>query len=141
MVGIALSVPEEDRDKFVKLVLEEFENLHEGNAIRFGVSAQKNVFLRVVPTMERLRTLLKKFVRRESKAYNEAKGSSQFTGSKLTPDHIQGGPFAQPSRISIQVSSSLIPPFSEFCSGKIRKTAAEDFPARAFCHFVLKDAE
>ena len=41
MVGIVLSVPEEDRDKFVKLVLEEFENLHEGNAIRFGVSPQE----------------------------------------------------------------------------------------------------
>jgi len=31
------SVPEEDHDKFVKLVFEEFENLHEGNAIRFGI--------------------------------------------------------------------------------------------------------
>ncbi|MDD3815632.1 MAG: Fic family protein [Desulfocapsaceae bacterium] len=41
MAGIALSVPEEDRDKFVKLVLEEFENLHEGNAIRFGVSPRE----------------------------------------------------------------------------------------------------
>ena len=30
-------VATEDHDKFVKLVLEEFENLHEGNVIRFGV--------------------------------------------------------------------------------------------------------
>jgi len=30
-------VAEEDGDKFVKLVLDEFENLHEGNAIRFGI--------------------------------------------------------------------------------------------------------
>jgi len=37
MAAISLSVPEEDHDKFVKLVLEEFANLHEGNAIRFGV--------------------------------------------------------------------------------------------------------
>ena len=37
MAAISLSVPEEDHDKFVKLALEEFENLHEGNAIRFGV--------------------------------------------------------------------------------------------------------
>jgi hypothetical protein len=34
---IPSSVPEEDHDKFVKLVFEEFENLHEGNAIRFGI--------------------------------------------------------------------------------------------------------
>ncbi len=31
------SVAEEDLDKFVKLVFDEFENLHEGNAIRFGI--------------------------------------------------------------------------------------------------------
>jgi len=30
-------VPEEDHDKFVKLVLGEFAHLHEGNVIRFGV--------------------------------------------------------------------------------------------------------
>ena len=30
-------VAKEDRDKFVKLVLDELENLHEGNAIRFGI--------------------------------------------------------------------------------------------------------
>lgn len=37
LAAISLSVPEEDRDKFVKLVLEEFEILHEGNVVRFGV--------------------------------------------------------------------------------------------------------
>ncbi|MBI5556492.1 MAG: Fic family protein [Deltaproteobacteria bacterium] len=37
MAAITAKVPEEDCDKFVKLVLEEFENLHEGNAIRFGI--------------------------------------------------------------------------------------------------------
>lgn len=41
MAGIALSVPEEDCDNFLKLVLEEFENLHEGNTIRFGVSPRE----------------------------------------------------------------------------------------------------
>jgi hypothetical protein len=35
--AIPLSVADEDHDKFVKLVLEEFENLYEGNAIRFGI--------------------------------------------------------------------------------------------------------
>jgi hypothetical protein len=37
LAAISVSVPEEDHDKFVKLVLEEFANLHEGNAIRFGI--------------------------------------------------------------------------------------------------------
>jgi hypothetical protein len=37
MAAIFSSVPEEDHNKFVKLVLEEFQNLHEGNVIRFDV--------------------------------------------------------------------------------------------------------
>lgn len=37
MAAVPSSVVEEDQPKFVKLVLEEFENLHEGNAIRFGI--------------------------------------------------------------------------------------------------------
>lgn len=80
--------------------------------------------------MERLRTLLKKIDGRGYKAYKELKGSYQFNGYRLTFDHIQGDPFAQPSRISIHVSSSVAPLAPEFCSGKIRKTAAEDFLAR-----------
>lgn len=31
------SVAKEDHDKFIALVLEKFANLHEGNAIRFGI--------------------------------------------------------------------------------------------------------
>jgi hypothetical protein len=37
MTAISLSVPEEEHDKFVKLVMEEFENLYNGNAIRLGI--------------------------------------------------------------------------------------------------------
>jgi hypothetical protein len=37
MAAVPSSVVEEDQPKFVKLVLEEFECLHEGNAIRFGI--------------------------------------------------------------------------------------------------------
>jgi hypothetical protein len=37
MAAISSEVAEDDHGRFVKLVLEEFENLHEGNAIRFGI--------------------------------------------------------------------------------------------------------
>jgi hypothetical protein len=35
--AIPSEIAEEDHNKFVKLVLDEFKNLHEGNAIRFGI--------------------------------------------------------------------------------------------------------
>jgi aconitase A len=30
-------VPEEDRERFVNLVIAEFQNLHAGNVVRFGL--------------------------------------------------------------------------------------------------------
>ena len=93
--------------------------------------------MRAETTMERLRTLLKKIDGRGYKAYKELKGSYQFHGYQLTFDHIQGDPFAQPSRISIHVPSSVALLPSELCSGKIRKTAAEDFLARAVARAIL----
>ncbi|MBU0663366.1 MAG: ABC-ATPase domain-containing protein [Proteobacteria bacterium] len=87
-------------------------------------------------TKERLRTLLKKIDGRGYKAYKELKGSYQFNGYQFTVDHVQGDPFAQPSRISIHVPSSATPLPSELCSGKIRKTAAEDFLARAVARAI-----
>ncbi|MBU0663364.1 MAG: ABC-ATPase domain-containing protein [Proteobacteria bacterium] len=86
--------------------------------------------------MERLRTLLKKIDGRGYKAYKELKGSYQFNGYRLTLDHVQGDPFAQASRISIHVPSSAAPLPSELCSGRIRKTAAEDFLARSVARAI-----
>ena len=36
-------------------------------------------------------------------AYKGAKGEYQFPGYVLSIDHVQGDPFASPSRISVQV--------------------------------------
>lgn len=71
--------------------------------------------------MERLRTLLKDIDGLGYKAYKRLAGSYQFDGYSLTVDHVQGDPFAQPSRISIHVAAALP---AAFWSGRIRKTAA-----------------
>jgi predicted ABC-class ATPase len=81
--------------------------------------------------MERLKTQLKKIDGQGYKAYKDLQGSYQFDGYKLTIDHVQGDPFAQPSRISINVSSRDAALPAELWSSKTRKTAAEDFLARA----------
>jgi predicted ABC-class ATPase len=81
--------------------------------------------------MERLREQLKKIDGQGYKAYKDLQGSYQFDGYRVTVDHVQGDPFAQPSRISINVSSRDAALPAELWSGKTRKTAAEDFLARA----------
>lgn len=86
--------------------------------------------------MERLRALLKEIDGLGYKAYKRLAGSYQFEGCRLSIDHVQGDPFAQPSRISIHVSLAQADIPAEFWSGRIRKTAAEDFLARAVAQAI-----
>ena len=51
-----------------------------------------------------LRDLLFRIDRRSYPAYKDTKGSYQFPGYVLSIDHVQGDPFAAPSRLSIHVS-------------------------------------
>ena len=86
--------------------------------------------------MEQLRTLLTKINGRGYKAYKELKGSYQFDSFRLIIDHVQGDPFAQASRISINVSHANAQIPAEFYACKIRKIAAEDFLARAVARAI-----
>jgi len=81
--------------------------------------------------MERLRALLKQINGRGYKAYKQLAGCYRFNGYDLAIDHVQGDPFAQPSRISIRVSPAYLCLPAEYYKSKIRKTATEDFLARA----------
>ncbi|MFK5927143.1 MAG: ABC-ATPase domain-containing protein [Desulfuromusa sp.] len=80
--------------------------------------------------MEKLRTLLQLIDDRGYKAYKQLQGTYNFNLFQLTIDHVQGDPFALPSRISIQLSAEQhgIPP--EFWDNRIRQTALEDFLGR-----------
>ena len=51
-----------------------------------------------------LRELLVRIDRRSYPAYKDTKGTYQFPGYVLSIDHVQGDPFAAPSRLSIHVS-------------------------------------
>lgn len=44
--------------------------------------------------------------RRSYPAYKDLRGSYQFQGYQLNIDHVQGDPFASPSKLSIQVRKS-----------------------------------
>lgn len=52
---------------------------------------------------EDLRQLLRSIDRKGYPAYKEAKGQYRFSDYVLSIDHVQGDPFASPSRLSIQV--------------------------------------
>ena len=52
---------------------------------------------------ESLRRILRKIDRMGYKAYHELLGSYEFEGFQLSVDHVQGDPFAPPSRLRILV--------------------------------------
>jgi len=87
--------------------------------------------------MDKLRTLLQHIDGSGYKAYKQLRGTYDFHTFQLTIDHVQGDPFALPSRISIQLSAEQhgIPP--DFWSNRIRQTALEDFLGRAV-HAAIK---
>ena len=50
-----------------------------------------------------LQALLERIDRRSYPAYKDTRGTWQFPGFVLSIDHVQGDPFAAPSRVSVQV--------------------------------------
>ena len=54
-------------------------------------------------TAAELRSLLNRIDRRGYPAYKDARGTYQFPNYILSIDHVQGDPFAAPSRLSILV--------------------------------------
>ena len=54
--------------------------------------------------MKRLGTLLQSIDHKGYPAYKSLRGSYQFGNYQLNIDHVQGDPFASPSRVSVHVN-------------------------------------
>ena len=59
-----------------------------------------------------LKSLLSRIDRRGYPAYKDTRGTYQFPGYVLSIDHVQGDPFAAPSKLSVRVSgrTAAFPP-------------------------------
>ncbi len=64
-------------------------------------------------------------------AYKDIRGAWSFPGFTLHVDHVQGDPFAAPSRLRIQVPPDAAQLPHELWSTRSRKVALEDFLVRA----------
>ena len=58
-------------------------------------------------TSEDLKTLLARIDRRSYPAYKDTRGAWQFPRYVLSIDHVQGDPFAAPSRVSVRVGGRV----------------------------------
>ena len=83
-------------------------------------------------TAAELRSLLNRIDRRGYPAYKDTRGTYQFPNYILSIDHVQGDPFAAPSRLSILVKGRAagFPP--ELCDRPHRWIALQDQLTRRF---------
>ena len=65
------------------------------------------------------------------KAYKQIKGSYEFPDFTLYIDHVQGDPFALPSKIRLRVDQKRAQIPVGLWSNSVRQVALEDFIARA----------
>ncbi|MFQ5585625.1 MAG: ABC-ATPase domain-containing protein [Thermodesulfobacteriota bacterium] len=83
-------------------------------------------------TAQILKETLHRIDRRGYKAYKEIGGVYDFGDYTLSVDHVQGDPFAAPSRISLTVSQRAAAFPHDLFAAKVRNVALCDYLARVF---------
>ncbi|MDO5417224.1 MAG: ABC-ATPase domain-containing protein [Lachnospiraceae bacterium] len=81
---------------------------------------------------EELRRFLESIDRKSYPAYKSAQGAYDFGSFILSIDHVQGDPFASPSKVSITVPHPKAGYPASFFDQPWKKTALEDYLVRQF---------
>ena len=81
---------------------------------------------------ENLRRILNRIDGKGYPAYKDIRGTYQFPTFSLLIDHVQGDPFAAPSRLRVQVPQTVARYPSDTYELNSRNVALADFLTRAF---------
>ena len=87
-----------------------------------------------------LKQLLDRIDHRGYPAYKDTKGQYQFQGYVFSIDHVQGDPFASPSKVSVQVKGSTAGFPEELYKGRHQRAALQDEMTRQFYRAIQKYA-
>jgi predicted ABC-class ATPase len=90
---------------------------------------------------EDLRRTLTRIDRKGYKAYGDIHGVYDFGSYTLSVDHVQGDPFAAPSRLSLRTARNGAGFDPSLFSNPVRKTAAADFLTRQFFLAVARNVK
>jgi len=88
--------------------------------------------------MESLRKKLLALDGKGYKAYKDITGQYRYPDFELSIDHVQGDPFATPSRISVRVNTDHAGFPESLWKNNIRRIALEDYLGRAINHAIKK---
>ena len=87
-------------------------------------------------TSAELRELLNRIDHKGYPAYKDTRGNWQFEGYTLSIDHVQGDPFAAPSKVSVHVPGKLAAFPTELYDQKHKRIALQDYLIRQFAKQV-----
>lgn len=87
---------------------------------------------------ENLRGLLESIDRKSYPAYKSAQGAYDFGDYVLSIDHVQGDPFASPSKLSISLSHQKAGYPTAFFDLPHKQTALEDYLVRQFAQEIAR---
>lgn len=91
--------------------------------------------------MKRLKQKLEQIDGRGYKAYKDLQGSYLFPDFQLHIDHVQGDPYAAPSKIRVQIPKKQTAFSEELTNSHARKVRCEDLIVRAVYKEILKMKE
>lgn len=87
-----------------------------------------------------LKQLLNRIDHRGYPAYKDTRGQYQFQGYVLSIDHVQGDPFASPSKVSVQVKGNTAGFPAELYQERHQRIALQDEITRQFSRAIQKYA-
>ncbi len=91
--------------------------------------------------IDELRQILNRIDGRSYNAYHEIRGDFALDAFTLFVDHVQGDPFATPSKLRLRVDQSLAQLPEELFDNPVRRLAFEDFLARRVHRAARDDAK
>lgn len=86
--------------------------------------------------MEQLRQILRRIDGRGYRAYKDLRGQYQFEGFSVRVDHVQGDPFAEPSRVTVVMRREGTWLTDRHVSGRVARVAVLDYVTRTFAQAI-----
>ena len=90
-------------------------------------------------TSDELMTLLRRIDHKGYPAYKDTKGAYQFAGYVLDIEHVQGDPFASPSKIRLLVAGKDAGLPKDLYDKKHKRIAVQDYLLRQFGKRLRKE--
>lgn len=98
---------------------------------------------KIMKTAQELTHILNRINKKGYKAYKDIEGEYYFEQERntLIIDHVQGDPFASPSKLRITLSQDIAKFPSESYNNKSREEATRDFITRSFAASIKRHSK